>query len=62
MLYWVNKRKYACVGAYFAHHSIDYHLANIARVGRGMAAARALALLSEGELSAANFGVTDLLY
>ena len=42
--------------------SIDYHQANTTRIGRGMAADRALARFSEGVLSAANFGVTALLY
>ena len=39
----VNKRKYAHVGGYFAHLSIDFRPTNIARVGHGMAAGRGLA-------------------
>ena len=58
----MNKRKAVRVGAYFQHLSIDYHLANIARVCPAVAAGRALARSSEGVLSAANFGVTALLY
>ena len=50
------------VSAYFAHHSIDCHLANIARVGSVMAAGRALAFFEEGDLSVASSGVTVLLY
>ena len=38
-----NKWKYVRVSAYFAHFSINYHLANIARIGSGMVAGRGLA-------------------